>query len=46
VPNGTPVTKLEGPVVKDNIPWLRVSVDVNGKHYEGWMSLNYLRQEQ
>jgi hypothetical protein len=46
VPNGTPVTKLEGPLVKDNIPWLRVSVEVDGKHYEGWMSLNYLRQKQ
>ncbi len=46
VPNGTPVTKLEGPVVKDNIPWLRVSVNSGGRRYEGWMSLNYLRQEQ
>ncbi|MEI7772348.1 MAG: SH3 domain-containing protein, partial [Chloroflexales bacterium] len=46
VPNGTPVTKLEDPVVKDNIPWMRVSVEVGGKHYEGWMSLKYLRQEQ
>lgn len=46
VPNGTPVTKLEGPVVQDNIPWLRVSADVGGKQFEGWMSLNYLRQEQ
>ncbi|NNJ09039.1 SH3 domain-containing protein [Chloroflexales bacterium ZM16-3] len=46
VANGTPVTKLEGPVVKDNIPWLRVSLDSGGKRYEGWMSLNYLRQEQ
>ncbi|MBX0326497.1 protein kinase [Oscillochloris sp. ZM17-4] len=45
VANGTPVTKLDGPVVKDNIPWLRVSVDTGGSHYEGWMSLNYLRQE-
>ncbi|NTW00889.1 MAG: protein kinase [Oscillochloris sp.] len=46
VANGTPVTKLEGPVVKDNIPWLRVKVESSGKQYEGWMSLNYLRQEQ
>lgn len=45
-PNGTPVKKLEGPVVQDNIPWLRVEFDLNGQHYEGWMSLNYLRQEQ
>ncbi len=46
VPNSTPVTKLEGPVVKDNIPWLRVSVEVGGQRYEGWMSLKYLRQDQ
>jgi serine/threonine protein kinase len=46
VPNGTPVTKLEGPVVKGAIPWLRVSAEVGGTHYEGWMSLNYLRQKQ
>ncbi|NTV65052.1 MAG: SH3 domain-containing protein, partial [Oscillochloris sp.] len=46
IPNGTPVTKLDGPVVKDNIPWLRVSADVGGTYVEGWMSLNYLRQEQ
>jgi len=46
VPNSTPVTKLQDPVVRDNIPWLRVSVEVGGKHYEGWMSLKYLRQEQ
>jgi serine/threonine protein kinase len=45
-PNGTPVRKLEGPVVRDNIPWLRVEFDMNGQRYEGWMSLNYLRQEQ
>jgi eukaryotic-like serine/threonine-protein kinase len=46
VPNGTPVTKLEGPVVKDSVPWLRVSFELAGKQHEGWMSLNYLRQEQ
>lgn len=46
VPNSTPVIKLQDPVVRDNIPWLRVSVEVGGKHYEGWMSLKYLRQEQ
>ncbi len=45
VPNGTPVTKLEGPLMQDNIPWLRVSTEVAGQPYEGWMSLNYLRLE-
>jgi hypothetical protein len=46
VANGTPVTRLDGPLMKDNIPWLRVSAEVGGTHYEGWMSLNFLRQEQ
>lgn len=46
VPNGTPVRRLEGPVVEDNIPWLRVRAEVGGEPIEGWMSLNYLRLEE
>lgn len=45
IPNGTPVTKLEGPRVEDNIPWLRVRVEINGQTLEGWMSQNYLIPE-
>lgn len=45
VPNGTPVHKLEGPVYEDNVPWLRVSVEVSGERFEGWMSMNYLKPE-
>jgi serine/threonine protein kinase len=46
VPNGTVVRRLEGPVVADNIPWLKVQFELNGKVFEGWMSLNYLRQQE
>jgi len=46
IPNGTPVTRLEGPVVEGSIPWLRVRVDVNGQRLEGWMSQNYLIPRQ
>ena len=42
VPNGALVHKLAGPRVEGNIPWLRVSAEVNGVALEGWMSLNYL----
>jgi hypothetical protein len=45
VPNGTPVVRLEGPQVADNIPWLRVRAEVGGRQVEGWMSMNYLRPE-
>lgn len=45
VPNGTPVVKLEGPQVEDNIPWLRVRAEIDGRQVEGWMSMNYLRPE-
>jgi serine/threonine protein kinase len=46
VPNGTVVRRLEGPVVADNIPWLKVQFELNGQVFEGWMSLNYLRQQE
>ncbi|GIV90671.1 MAG: ligand-binding protein SH3 [Chloroflexus sp.] len=45
VPNGVVVRKLEGPVIADNIPWLKVRVELNGQSIEGWMSLNYLRPQ-
>ncbi|MCS6889015.1 MAG: serine/threonine protein kinase [Chloroflexus sp.] len=45
VPNGVVVRKLEGPVMADNIPWLKVQVELNGQIIEGWMSLNYLRPQ-
>jgi hypothetical protein len=46
VPNGSPVRKLEGPQVADNIPWIRVRAEVGGRAVEGWMSLNYLLPEE
>ncbi len=46
VPNGTVVRKLEGPVMADNIPWLKVQFELNGQVIEGWMSMNYLRRQQ
>jgi hypothetical protein len=46
VPNGTVVRRLEGPVVADNIPWLKVQFELNGQVFEGWMSLNYLRRQE
>jgi serine/threonine protein kinase len=42
VPNGTVVRQLEGPLIVENISWIRVRVDVDGRATEGWMSLNYL----
>lgn len=46
VPNGTVVRKLAGPVMADNIPWLKVRFELNGQVIEGWMSMNYLRPQQ
>ncbi|PDW04907.1 hypothetical protein CJ255_01300 [Candidatus Viridilinea mediisalina] len=43
IPNGATVRKLDGPRIEDNIPWLRVRVEVDGRPVEGWMSLNYLQ---
>lgn len=43
IPNGATVRKLDGPRVEDNIPWLRVRAEVDGRPVEGWMSLNYLQ---
>lgn len=46
VPNGTPVSKVAGPQLVDNVNWLKVRAEVQGKTIEGWMSLNYLTPEQ
>jgi eukaryotic-like serine/threonine-protein kinase len=46
VPNGTPVTILEGPVVVDNIPWARARAEFDGRQVEGWLSMNYLRPKE
>ncbi|MEF3275419.1 MAG: protein kinase [Chloroflexus sp.] len=46
VPVGTIVRKLEGPVIVDNIPWVKVQFEQNGQLIEGWMSLNYLLPQQ
>lgn len=43
IPNSTQVTKLEGPVPDgNNVNFLRVRVEIDGKTLEGWMSVNYL----
>lgn len=46
VPNGTPVSILEGPEMVDNIPWVRGRAEVGGRQVEGWMSMNYLRPKE
>lgn len=43
IPNGAPVQKLAGPTNVDNIPWLRVRAEFDGRVIEGWMSENYLK---
>lgn len=43
LPGGTRVRVLEGPVMADNIPWLRVRTTHAGQTIEGWASENYLR---
>lgn len=46
VPNGTPVSILEGPTVVDNIPWVRGRAEIGGREVEGWLSMNYLRPKE
>lgn len=46
IPNNTLVRRLEGPVVQNNIPWLRVRAEVDGQQVEGWMSNNYLKPDE
>lgn len=45
LPGGTRVRQLEGPVVANNVPWVRVRTEGEGEALEGWMSLNFLVQE-
>lgn len=42
LPEGTQVRKLEGPVMMDNVPWMRVRANVNNQTIEGWVSTNFL----
>jgi hypothetical protein len=42
LPNGTRVRKLEGPVMQDNVPWVRVRAEVEDQTIEGWVSENFL----
>src|SRR3712207_6929917 len=35
IPNGATVVKLEGPTVVDNVPWVRVRAEMDGKPIEG-----------
>jgi hypothetical protein len=42
LPNGTRVQKLEGPVIVDDVPWVRVRV-VENESVDGWLSLNFLQ---
>jgi hypothetical protein len=45
LPSGARVRKLDGPRVVDNVPWLRVRAEVDGRAVEGWASATYLREE-
>ncbi len=42
LPNGTRVRKLEGPIVQDNVPWVRVRAEIDDQTIEGWVSENFL----
>ncbi|MCG8349376.1 MAG: serine/threonine protein kinase [Chloroflexales bacterium] len=43
VPNGTPVTKVGGPVTADNVEWLQVRAEVDGERVVGWVSRRFLQ---
>ncbi len=43
LPSGTRVRVLAGPVIADNIPWLRVRTNYAGQSIDGWASENFLR---
>lgn len=45
LPNGTRVRKLEGPRIVDNLPWVRVRGEINGRPVEGWVSQLFVRAE-
>ncbi|GIW00584.1 serine/threonine protein kinase [Roseiflexus sp.] len=45
LPNGTRVRKLEGPRNVDNVPWVRVRGEINGRPVEGWVSQLYVRSD-
>ncbi len=42
LPSGTRVRVLAGPVIADNIPWLRVRTNYAGQSIDGWASANFL----
>jgi hypothetical protein len=45
IPNGTRVQQIEGPAEADGVTWLRVRGEIDGRTFEGWMSLKYLTRE-
>lgn len=46
LPKGALVTKLEGPVTENDVPWVRVRAEVNGQSVEGWVSERFLEKQQ
>lgn len=45
LPNGGRVRKLGEPQIVDNVPWVPVRAELNGRALEGWASQIYLRPE-
>jgi eukaryotic-like serine/threonine-protein kinase len=45
LPNGARVRKLGGPRQVDNVAWLRVRAEVNGRTVEGWAAASFLSSE-
>lgn len=45
LPNGARVRKLDGPRIVDDVPWVLVRSELNGRQVEGWVSQYYVRAE-
>ncbi|HMP40188.1 MAG TPA: SH3 domain-containing protein, partial [Roseiflexaceae bacterium] len=43
LPNGTRVRRIDGPQVVDQVPWLLVRAQLNGRTVEGWVSEHFVR---
>ncbi|HEX9372400.1 MAG TPA: serine/threonine protein kinase [Roseiflexaceae bacterium] len=45
LPNSARVRKLEGPRVVDDVPWLKVRAEADGREVVGWVSAKFLKPE-
>ncbi len=45
LPNGARVRRLEGPRVVDNVSWIKVRAEVDGRPVDGWVSATFVRPE-